>query len=126
MKAGRAATMTHDYKRNGTTALFAALDAAEGKVIGICQQRHRHQEWIKFMRSTPRQGTASDPRQLRPAQAPEGPALAGGNTRFHLHSTPTSASWLNMVERFFRDLTPNRLRRGVFASAADLVDAVHD
>ena len=130
MKKGRAATMTHDYKRNGTTALFAALETVEGRVIGICQQRHRHQEWIKFLRfidlSTPPDRelhlildnyvTHKHPRVQR---------WLARHPRFHLHFTPTSASWLNMVERFFRDLTQNRLRRGVFASAADLVDAIH-
>lgn len=131
LKPGRAGTMTHDYKRHGTTTLFAALDAASGKVISLCQQRHRHQEWIRFLRliddATPagqelhliadNYATHKHPRVKRWLQR---------HPRFHVHFTPTSSSWLNMVERFFRDLTQNRLRRGVFRSVLELIEALDE
>lgn len=129
LKPGRAGTMTHDYKRHGTTTLFAAMNVASGKVISLCQQRHRHQEWLKFLR-------------LIDDATPKGKQLhlicdnyathkhekvqrwIKRHPRFHVHFTPTSSSWLNMVERFFRDLTVNRLRRGVFRSIVDLIEAL--
>lgn len=131
MKPGRAATMTHDYKRNGTTSLFAALNVLDGSVIGICQQAHRHQEWIKFLRfvdlSTPAE------KQLHlivdnyaTHKHPKVERWLARHPRFHIHFTPTSSSWLNMVERFFRDLTQNRIRRGVFRHVAELIEAIHD
>lgn len=131
MKPGRAGTMTHDYKRNGTTPLFAALNTLDGSVIGLCQQAHRHQEWIKFLRfidlSTPADkqlhlivdnyATHKHPRVERWLRR---------HPRFLIHFTPTSSSWLNMVERFFRDPTQNRLRRSAFSHVADLIEAIHD
>jgi transposase len=131
MKRGRAGTMTHDYKRNGTTSLFAALNTLDGSVIGLCQQAHRHQEWIKFLRfidlSTPGE------KQLHlivdnyaTHKHPNVKRWLRRHPRFHIHFTPTSSSWLNMVERFFRDLTQNRLRRSAFAHVADLIEAIHE
>jgi len=126
---GKTATMTHDYKRHGTTTLFAALGTLDGRVISACMPRHRHQEWIKFLdlidRRTPADkelhlivdnyATHKHPKVLR---------WLTRHRRFHLHFTPTGASWLNMVERFFRDLTTKRLRRGVFTSVPKLIAAI--
>ena len=125
MKKGRAGTMTHDYKRNGTTTLFAALDAATGKVIGQCLQRHRHQEFLRFLRTIDRQ----TPKRLdlhlivdnyATHKHPKVKAWLSKHPRFHLHFTPTSASWLNLVERFFGLITEDAIRRGIFRSVADL------
>ncbi len=131
LKKGRSSTMTHDDVRHGTTTLFAALNVADGKVIGTCQPRHRHQEWLKFLKLIEQQ-TPPD-RQLHlildnyaTHQHPKVKAWLAKHPRFHLHFTPTSASWLNMVERFFRDLTTKRLRRGVFHSVPELVSALED
>lgn len=131
IKKGRAATMTHDYKRNGTTSLFAALNIATGEVIGTCMKRHRHQEWIRFLNLV-RQSAPGD-RQVHVIcdnyathKHAKVQAWQKRNPRFHFHFTPTSASWLNMVERFFRDLTTNRIRRGVFHSEADLIAAIEE
>ncbi len=130
LKRGRAGTMTHNYKRNGTTSLFAALNTLDGSIIGICQQAHRHQEWIKFLRFIDL-ATPSD-KQLHlivdnyaTHKHPAVQRWLHRHPRFHFHFTPTSSSWLNMVERFFRDLTQNRLRRGTFAHVADLIEAIH-
>jgi transposase len=131
LKKGRGQTMTHDYKRNGTTTLFAALDTASGEIYGLCQQRHRHQEWLRFLRmidqTIPAEkqiylicdnyATHKHPRVQRWLQR---------HKRFHLHFTPTSASWLNMVERFFRDLTANQIRRGVFQDLEQLIIGIGD
>lgn len=129
MKPGRAGTLTHDYKRHGTTTLFAALNIASGKVISLCQQRHRHQEWIKFLRllddATPagkQLHIIADNYATHKHQKVQ--RWLKRHPRFHIHFTPTSSSWLNMVERFFRDLTENRLRRGVFRSVLELIDAL--
>ena len=129
LKKGRANTMTHDYVRHGTTTLFAALNVADGKVIGECQPRHRHQEWLKFLQLIDRQ-TPPD-RELHlildnysTHQHPKVKAWLAKHPRFHLHFTPTSAAWLNMVERFCRELTTKRLRRGVVHSVPDLVAAL--
>jgi transposase len=129
LKKGRAGTMTHDYVRHGTTTLFAALNVADGTVIGQCQDRHRHQEWLKFLQLIDAQ-TPPD-RNLHlildnyaTHKHPKVQKWLMKHPRFHLHFTPTSASWLNMVERFFRDLTVNRLRRGVFRSLPELVAAL--
>ena len=131
MKKGRAETMTHDYKRHGTTTLFAAMNVASGKVISLCQQRHRHQEWIKFLRLI-EDATPADKQLYLIADnyaTHKHPAVQRWlkrHPRFHIHFTPTSSSWLNMVERFFRDLTENRLRRGVFRSVLELIQALDD
>jgi len=130
MKRGRAGTMTHDYKRNGTTTLFAALNTLDGKVIGQCLPRHRHQEFLKFLRTIDRQtdrgldlhlivdnyGTHTHPNVT---------AWLDKHPRFHMHFTPTSASWLNLVERWFREITDKRIRRGVFTSVDTLVAAIN-
>ncbi len=129
LKRGRAQTMTHDYKRNGTATLFAALNTANGEVFGLCQQRHRHQEWLKFLRLI--EHTIPAHRQIHlicdnyaTHKHPTVQRWLARRPRFHLHFTPTSASWLNMVERFFRDLTQNRLRRGVFRDLEELIMAI--
>ena len=129
MTPGRAGTMTHDYKRNGTTTLFAALDVLTGTVIGQCLPRHRHTEFLKFLTTIDR-------------EVPDGLAIhlildnyathkhadvqrwLNRHKRFHLHFTPTSSSWLNQVERWFRDLTDKNLRRGIFASVPDLIASI--
>jgi transposase len=131
LKKGRAATMTHDYKRNGTTTLFAALDVKTGLVIGECRPRHRAKEFICFLKHIDRcvrqhldihlvldnYGTHKTPAVKH---------WLAKHRRFHLHFTPTSASWLNMVERFFAEITQKRIRRGTFTSVAELKDAIHD
>lgn len=129
LKKGRAQMMTHDYKRNGTTTLFAALNTLDGKVMATCMERHRHQEWLKFLRRIDQQTPAD--KQLHLIVDNYGthkhPAVmrwAARHSRFHFHFTPTSSSWLNMVERFFRDLTEKQLRRGVFTSVLDLETAI--
>jgi len=129
MKRGRAGTFTHDYKRHGTTTLFAALNTLDGTVISMCQPRHRHEEWLKFLklieRKTPKHlslhlivdnyGTHTHP---------DVQAWLGKHPRFVMHFTPTSASWLNMVERFFRDISENRIKRDSFTSVAELELAI--
>ena len=129
MKAGRAGTVTHDYKRHGTTTLFAALNTLDGTVISMCEPRHRHEEWLKFLklidRKTPKRltlhlivdnyGTHSHPTVQ---------AWLTKHPRFVMHFTPTSASWLNMVERFFRDISENRIKRDSFTSVAELELAI--
>lgn len=129
MKKGRAATMTHDYKRNGTTTLFAALNVLDGQVISQCQQRHRHTEWLKFLRQIDRETPKDKMLHLiadnyATHKHPAVQDWLARHPRFHMHFTPTSASWLNMVERFFRDITVKRLRRGVFTSVPELVAAI--
>ncbi len=129
LKKGRAGTMTHDYVRHGTTTLFAALNVADGTVIGQCQDRHRHQEWLKFLQLIDAQTPADRDLHLildnyATHKHPKVQKWLAKHPRFHLHFTPTSASWLNMVERFFRDLTVNRLRRGVFRSLPELIAAL--
>jgi len=128
---GRAGTMTHDYKRHGTTTLFTALNTLDGTVIGICLPQHRHQEWLKFLRLIDRE-TPKDKQihliadNYATHKHPEVQAWLARHPRFIVHFTPTSASWLNMVERFFRDLTENRLRRGIFRSVGDLITAIDE
>jgi len=129
LKKGRAGTMTHDYVRHGTTTLFAALNVADGTLIGQCQDRHRHQEWLKFLKLINAQTPADRDLHLildnyATHKHPKVKKWLEKHPRFHLHFTPTSASWLNMVERFFRDLTVNRLRRGVFHSVPELIAAL--
>jgi transposase len=131
MKKGRGGTMTHDYKRHGTTTLFAALDVLKGEVIGQCMKRHRHQEFLRFLKTIDR-------------NAPKHLAIHGivdnyathkkkevndwleRHPRFHFHFIPTSSSWLNLVERWFREITTQRIRRGTFTSVAALVQAIAD
>ena len=129
MKPGRAGTMTHDYKRNGTTTLFAALDVLTGSVIGQCLPRHRHVEFLKFLRTIDREV----PKGLQihlildnyaTHKHANVKAWLAKHPRFHLHFTPTSSSWLNMVERFFGKLTDKAIRRGVFHSVPDLIAAI--
>ncbi len=129
LKRGRGATLTHDYKRNGTATLFAALNAANGEVYGLCQERHRHQEWLKFLRLLDQSMPAHLDLHLigdnhATHKHPKVQRWLARHPRFHMHFTPTSASWLNMVERFFRDLTQNRLRRGVFRDLEELIMAI--
>lgn len=129
LKRGRSQTMTHDYKRNGTATLFAALNAANGEVYGLCQERHRHQEWLKFLRLLDQTMPAHLDLHLigdnyATHKHPKVQRWLERRPRFHMHFTPTSASWLNMVERFFRDLTQNRLRRGVFRDLEELIMAI--
>jgi transposase len=114
MKKGRGATMTHDYKRNGTTTLFAALNTATGEVYGLCQQKHRHQEWLRFLRMIDQTVPAGKEIYLicdnyATHKHERVQRWLEAHKRFHVCFTPTSASWLNMIERFFRDLTQNRL-----------------
>ena len=130
LKKGRCGTMTHDYKRNGTTTLFAALNLLDGKVIGACMPRHRHQEWLKFLRLLDEETPAGKEIHLiadnyATHKHEKVQKWMKRHPRFHMHFTPTSASWLNLVERFFRDLTVKRIRRGVFYDVYDLVDAIH-
>jgi transposase len=129
LKKGRAGTMTHDYKRHGTTTLFAALDVATGKVIGQCMQRHRHQEWLRFLRTIDRKTPKSlDLHLIVDNYATHKHAAVTAwlekHPRFHMHFTPTSGSWLNQVERFFGRITQQRIRRGVFKSLGELETAI--
>ena len=121
--------MTHDYKRNGTTTLFAALNTLDGKVISRCESRHRHIEWLKFLRQIERETPKDKSLHLicdnyGTHKHPKVQAWLANNPRIQVHFTPTSASWLNMVERFFRDLTVERIRNGVFRSVGELVSAI--
>jgi transposase len=129
MRPGRAGTMTHDYKRNGTTTLFAALEVLSGKVIGQCLPRHRHTEFLKFLRTIDREV----PKGLEIHMILDNYSThkhenvnkwLAKHPRFHLHFTPTSSSWCNMVERFFGKLTDKAIRRGVFHSVPDLIAAI--
>ena len=129
LKKGRCGTMTHDYVRNGTTTLFAALEMVSGRLIGTCMPRHRHQEWLKFLKliaaQTPAEldlhliadnyGTHKHPRVKR---------WLGKHPRFHMHFVPTSSSWLNIVERWFREITTKRIRRDSFGSVDALVQTI--
>ena len=129
LRKGKTATMTHDYVRHGTTTLFAALSTLDGKVIGACMPRHRHQEWIKFLKLIDQQTPADKQLHLivdnyATHKHPKVLKWLKRHPRFHIHFTPTSASWLNMVERFFRDLTGKRLKRGVFMSVEKLIAAI--
>ncbi|MCZ2108231.1 MAG: IS630 family transposase [Dehalococcoidia bacterium] len=129
MKKGRAGTMTHDYKRHGTTTLFAALNVATGEVVGQCYERHRHDEFLAFLKKLERQTPkALDLHLIADNYAthkhPAVRAWLAKHPRVHMHFTPTSASWLNLVERFFAEITQNRIRRGVFKSVAELETAI--
>ncbi len=130
MKKGRAGTMTHDYKRNGTTTLFAALDVLEGKVIGRCMQRHRHQEFIRFLNTIERKVPAGKIVHVildnyAAHKHPKVRAWLCRHPRFVFHFVPTSCSWLNAVEGFFAKLSKRRLKRGVFRSIVDLQVAIN-
>jgi transposase len=131
LKKRCAQTMTHDCKRHGTTTLFAALNVLDGHVIGQSQPRHTHAEWLKFLRKidreTPKDKTLhliADNYATHKHSAVQ--RWLAKHLRVNMHFTPTSASWLNMVERFFRDLTTERLRRGVFTSVPELVKAIDE
>src|SRR6266403_1964662 len=129
MKKGRCATMTHDYKRNGTTTLFAALDILEGKVIGRCMQRHRHQEFIRFLNAVEREVPADKAVHVvldnyATHKHPKVTAWLQRHRRFTFHFTPTSCSWANAVEGLFAKLTRHRLKRGVFTSIVELQAAI--
>jgi transposase len=131
MKKGRAGTMTHDYKRNGTTTLFAALSMLDGKVIGACLPRHRSREFLQFLKLIDQQTPAGLDLHLildnyATHKTPAVNRWLKRHPRFHLHFTPTSSSWLNMVERFFAEITRNRIRRGIFKSVAELKAAIAD
>jgi transposase len=131
LRPGLPEQRTHDYERNGTTSLFAALDIATGKVIGQCYRRHRHQEYLKFLKLVDSQlppegdvhlvldnyGTHKTPKVIR---------WFARHPRYHLHFVPTSASWLNQVERWFAELTEKRIRRGSFDGVRSLVQAIED
>lgn len=131
LRQGHAQTVTHDYKRNGTTTLFAALNVLKGEVIGECMQRHRHQEFLKFLRKidgvTPQHldihcimdnyGTHKHPKVQ---------TWLSKHPRFHFHFIPTSSSWLNLVERWFGEITRKRIRRGAFQSVDQLVKTIED
>ena len=131
MKKGRLDTMTHDYKRNGTTCLFAALEILQGKVIGQCYGRHRHQEFLKFLRRLDVEFPGDVTLHLvmdnyGTHKHANVQAWLKRHPRFVAHFVPTSASWLNLVERWFGELTAKAVRRGSFASVADLVSAIAD
>jgi len=131
MKRGRAGTMTHDYKRHGTTTLFAALNILDGKVIGKCMPKHRQEEFLKFLRKINKETPKNLDLHLivdnyGSHKTPKVRQWLSKHPRFKMHFTPTSASWLNMVERFFSELTTKRIRRGVFRSVKDLETTVMD
>jgi transposase len=129
LKKGRAQTMTHDYKRNGTTTLFAAMSTLDGTVISTCQQRHTHVEWLKFLKKVERETPKDKTLHLiadnyATHKHPVVKEWLSKHPRITMHFTPTSASWLNMVERFFRDITTEQLRRGVFTSVPQLIATI--
>ena len=131
MKKGRCGTMTHDYKRNGTTTLFAALNTLDGTVIGSCYPRHRHEEFLKFLRKIDRE--TPDGMNLHlivdnygTHKHPNVKKWLSKHKRFHLHFIPTSSSWLNLIERWFGEITRKRIRRGVFHSVPDLIAAIEE
>jgi len=129
-RSGRTKTVTHDYKRNGTSTLFAGLNAATGKVLSMCTPRHRHQEWLKFLKLLDKETSKhlaihviADNYSTHKHENVK--RWLERHPRFHMHFTPTSSSWLNMVERFFRDITTKRIRRGAFPSVKRLVEAIN-
>ena len=129
MTPGRCGTMTHDYKRNGTTTLFAAIDLARGKVIGSCMPKHRHQEWIQFLKRIDAETPADLDLHLivdnyATHKHPKVKSWLATHPRFHVHFIPTSSSWLNIIERWFREITEKRIRRGVFKSVPQLIGAI--
>ena len=131
MKQGRPGTVTHDYKRNGTTTLFAALDVATGQLIGRCFARHRHEEFLAFLKLIDRQVRKGVQIHIvldnyAAHKHPDVREWLAKHKRFHFHFTPTSSSWLNLVERWFREITTKRIRRDSFASVAVLIEAIED
>lgn len=131
LKKGRCGTMTHDYKRNGTTTLFAALNVLDGKVIGECHGRHRHQEWLKFLRRLDREFPPDIQLHLvmdnyGTHKEPHVKAWLKKHPRFVCHFVPTSSSWLNLVERWFRELSEKAIRRASFVSVPDLKEAIEE
>ncbi len=131
MKKGRCGTMTHDYKRHGTTTLFAALNVLEGTVIGECMPRHRHQEFLKFLRRLDREFSPELALHLivdnyGTHKHEKVKNWLAKHPRFQLHFTPTSSSWLNLIERWFGKLTEKRIRRGTFYSVNDLIEAIEE
>src|SRR5712692_2832948 len=130
MKKGRCATMTHDYKRHGTTTLFAALDILDGKVIGRCMQRHRHQEFIRFLNTIEREVAADKAVHVvldnyATHKHPKVRDWLARHPRFAFHFTPTVCSWAKAVEGWFAKLTRQRLKRGVFTSIVELQTAIN-
>jgi transposase len=131
LKKGRCGTMTHDYKRHGTTTLFAALDVLAGRVIGDCYKRHRHQEFLKFLRRIKREFPGKKPLHIVMDNygthgTPEVKDWLKRNPRFKIHFVPTGSSWLNLIERWFAELTRKRIRRDSFLSVDDLIAAIRD
>jgi len=131
MKKGRCGTMTHDYKRNGTTTLFAALEVLQGRVVGQCFERHRHQEFLRFLRCLDQEFPAPTPLHLvmdnyGTHSHPKVKAWLQRHPRFVPHFVPTSSSWLNLVERWFGELTSKRIRRGSFISVEELEKAIEE
>src|SRR3954463_1055102 len=131
LKKGRCGTMTHDYKRHGTTTLFAALDVLAGKVIGDCYKRHRHQEFLRFLGRINREFPGKVPLHLVMDNygthgTPEVKNWLHRHPRFKVHYIPTSSSWLNLIERWFGELTSKRIRRDSFLSVDDVVAAIND
>ena len=131
LKKGRCGTMTHDYKRHGTTTLFAALEVAQGKVVGQCQQRHRNQEFLKFLATLDQEFPGPVPLHLvidnyGSHKHPNVQAWLQRHPRFICHFVPTSCSWLNLIERWFGELTCKRVRRGSFFSVAELQQAIQE
>ena len=130
MKKGRCGTMTHDYKRHGTTTLFAALNVLEGTVIADCMPRHRNQEFLKFLRRLDRKFPSQDLHLILDNYGthkhPHVKRWLAKRPRFHLHFIPTGSSWLNLIERWFANLTTQRIRRAVFHSVPDLIQAIND
>lgn len=129
LKRGRCGTMTHDYVRHGTTTLFAALDLAEGRLIGMCQARHRHQEWLKFLKKIDAETPAELDLHLiadnyATHKHPRVQRWLARHPRFQVHFIPTSSSWLNLIERWFREIITKRIRRGVFRSVVALETAI--
>jgi transposase len=131
LKKGRCGTLTHDYKRHGTTTLFAALDVLAGKVIGDCYKRHRHQEFLRFLRRINREFPGTLPLHLvmdnyGTHSTPEVKDWLDRHPRFQVHYIPTSSSWLNLIERWFGELTNKRIRRDSFLSVDDLIVAINE
>jgi transposase len=131
LKKGRSGTMTHDYKRHGTTTLFAALDVLAGKVIGDCYKRHRHQEFLRFLRRIDDEFSGKMPLHLVMDNygthgTPEVKNWLNRHPRFKVHYVPTSSSWLNLIERWFAELTNKRIRRDSFLSVEDLIAAINE